>query len=223
MLGAFLAAGMLGSVLGVVLGGVIAEHWGWQAGFGAVGIPGLFLAVVFLLLVRDYKTVALPPRERADGGLKARGTRRDRRTAAGRARRSSPVLARDSICSSCPTIWAWLPSYFNRYYGLAPDKAGVKTAVVVLVGGVGALVWSMVADRLSARIPRARLLVPAATAVLTTVFMCVAFAGLAPGNAQFALIVAGGRDGRQRGSDRRRRDRRHPPGAARDRGSRSCR
>ena len=60
VLGAFLAAGMFGSVLGVMLGGFIADRWGWQAGFGAVGIPGLLLAVVFLLVVRDYKTVALP-------------------------------------------------------------------------------------------------------------------------------------------------------------------
>src|SRR6476620_5632841 len=33
VLGAFLAAGLVGSVLGVVLGGFIAEHWGWRAGF----------------------------------------------------------------------------------------------------------------------------------------------------------------------------------------------
>ena len=90
------------------------------------------------------------------------------------------------------TVWAWLPSYLNRYYGLAPDQAGLKTGIVVLVGGVGALVWSAVADRLSSRIPSARLIVPAVAAVLTTVFMCVAFAGLPPGNAQFLLIVAGG-------------------------------
>ncbi|HET9045326.1 MAG TPA: MFS transporter, partial [Casimicrobiaceae bacterium] len=61
VLGGFLAAGLVGSVLGVALGGVIAERWGWQAGFGAVGIPGLLLAVLFLLIVRDYKTVALAP------------------------------------------------------------------------------------------------------------------------------------------------------------------
>src|SRR4029079_7920149 len=47
ILGAFFLAGIFGSVLGVVLGGIIAERWGWQAGFGAVGVPGLLLAVVF--------------------------------------------------------------------------------------------------------------------------------------------------------------------------------
>src|SRR5499427_7748631 len=60
ILGAFFLASLFGSVLGVVLGGVIAERWGWQSGFGAVGIPGLLLAFVFLVVVRDYKTIALP-------------------------------------------------------------------------------------------------------------------------------------------------------------------
>ena len=89
------------------------------------------------------------------------------------------------------TTWAWLPSYFNRFYGLAPDQAGLKTGIVVLVGGVGALLWSTVADRLSALMPRARLIVPAIAAVATTALMIAAFAGLPPGPVQFALIVAG--------------------------------
>ena len=54
----FLAAAVVGSVLGVVLGGVITRHWGWQAAFGMVGLPGLVLALAFLL-VRDYRTVPL--------------------------------------------------------------------------------------------------------------------------------------------------------------------
>jgi MFS family permease len=191
VLGAFLAAGMIGSVLGVVLGGFIAQHWGWQAGFGAVGIPGLVLCVVFLLVVRDYKTVALPSTNATTGTprLSARAV-------------VSELLRPRTALVTCigaglnllvvSTIWAWLPSYLNRYYGLAPDQAGLRTGIVVLVGGVGALIWSAVSDRLSSRIPSARLIVPAAAATLTTVCMCVAFAGLPPGPAQFLLIVAGG-------------------------------
>ena len=89
------------------------------------------------------------------------------------------------------TTWAWMPSYFNRFYGLAPDQAGVKTGLVVLVGGIGAVVWSVVADRLSGRFPRARLQVPAICAVLTAAFMFVAFGVLSPGSLQFAFIIAG--------------------------------
>jgi len=191
VLGAFLAAGMIGSVLGVVLGGYISQRWGWQAGFGAVGIPGLVLCVVFLLVVRDYKTVALP-----SGGSTVGAQRLSARAVVNELLRPRTALV---TCIGAglnllvvSTIWAWLPSYLNRYYGLATDQAGLKTGIVVLVGGVGALVWSTVADRLSSRIPNARLIVPAVAAVLTTLFMCVAFAGLPPGNAQFLLIVAGG-------------------------------
>src|SRR5512145_2263112 len=60
LLAAFFAAASIGSVLGVLLGGVIAARWGWQAAFGVVGFPGLVLALLYLR-VRDYRTVALTP------------------------------------------------------------------------------------------------------------------------------------------------------------------
>ncbi|HRT56845.1 MAG TPA: MFS transporter, partial [Candidatus Paceibacterota bacterium] len=63
VLGAFFAASLVGSVLGVALGGAIAERWSWQAGFGIAGLPGLVLAGLFVLLVREDATAALPVRE----------------------------------------------------------------------------------------------------------------------------------------------------------------
>ena len=57
----FFSAGSFGSVLGVMLGGVIASHWGWKAAFGVVGVPGLVLALLYVF-VRDYRTVDLTPR-----------------------------------------------------------------------------------------------------------------------------------------------------------------
>jgi predicted MFS family arabinose efflux permease len=190
ILGAFLAAALVGSVLGVVLGGVIAQHWGWQAGFGAVGVPGLVLAFLFLLIVRDYKTVALPTAQRSQGHAKLTA-----RAVVGELFRPRTAIV---TCIGAglqlvmvSTTYAWLPSYFNRFYGLSPDKAGLRTGVVVLMGGIGAILWSILADRLSARFPRARLQVPAIAAVATAVLMTAAFAGLRPGPLQFALIVAG--------------------------------
>src|SRR5262249_57484121 len=56
LLGGFFASASVGSVLGVILGGVVATHFGWQAAFGVVGIPGLALALLYLF-VRDYRTV----------------------------------------------------------------------------------------------------------------------------------------------------------------------
>jgi predicted MFS family arabinose efflux permease len=190
VLGAFLASGIFGSVGGVVLGGFISEHWGWQAGFGAVGIPGLLLAFLFLLIVRDYKTVALPSRSGAS-------TQKLTATAiVGELLRSRTAivtcLAHALLFVMVSATWVWLPSYFSRYYGLGSDQAGLKTGLVVLMGGIGAIVWSAVADRLSARLRIARLLVPATASAITALLMWIAFLALPPGNAQFALIIAGG-------------------------------
>ena len=63
--------------------------------------------------------------------------------------------------------YAWLPSFLNRYYGLAPGAAGVKTGLIVLLGGLGAVAWGMLADRLSGRLACARLYVPAIAAFLS--------------------------------------------------------
>lgn len=191
VLGAFFLAGILGSVLGVVLGGVIAQHFGWQAGFGAVGVPGLLLAFVFLAFVRDYKTVALP-KAAGHGGRAAMAAKA---IVAALLRPRTALVASLGAGFQLLTLsmtYAWLPTYLNRYYGLAADQAGMKAGLVVLAGGIGALLWGVVADRLSSRLPRARLQVPIVGAVLTTVFMGSAFALFAPGAAQFALILCGG-------------------------------
>jgi MFS transporter, Spinster family, sphingosine-1-phosphate transporter len=46
LMAGFFAAASVGSVLGVMLGGLIATHWGWKATFGVVGFPGLLLALL---------------------------------------------------------------------------------------------------------------------------------------------------------------------------------
>jgi len=61
VLGAFISAGLFGSVLGVVVGGVVAAQSGWRMAFLAVGAPGLLLVMIYPFVVRDYKTVALAP------------------------------------------------------------------------------------------------------------------------------------------------------------------
>ena len=72
LLAGFFASASVGSVLGVMLGGVIASRWGWQAAFGVVGVPGLVLALLYLK-VRDYRTVELAPGLDAKRQLARRG------------------------------------------------------------------------------------------------------------------------------------------------------
>jgi len=196
LLSAFFAAASVGSVLGVLLGGVIAARWGWKAAFGVVGIPGLLLALLYLL-VRDYRTVDLTPQltqaTRSTGnalthiiGVLAR-TRTLLWVCAGAAVQLIVVSA----------VWAWLPSYLNRVHGIAPDQAAIKAALVVLCGAAGTVVWGAVADRCGAVRARMKLHAVAVLCVATTLVLLPTFgahaAGFAlPPQVQFALIALGG-------------------------------
>jgi len=192
----FLATVSVGSVLGVMLGGLIASQWGWQAAFGVVGFPGLVLALLYLT-VRDYRTVELTPAlDKATYSMS---------DAAGHIVkilvRSRTILwvciggAAQLIVVSA--VWSWLPSFLNRAYGLAPAEAGVKAALVVLAGGIGSVVCGAVVDRAGASRPRAKFTALALLCIATLVILMLAFEprllglSLSPG-LQFALIVLGG-------------------------------
>ncbi|HEX4233365.1 MAG TPA: MFS transporter [Caldimonas sp.] len=196
LMAGFFASASVGSVLGVILGGVIADRWGWKAAFGVVGIPGLALALLYLF-VRDYKTVELTPRlEQA------------RQSAGSVARHIVRVLTRSRtmlwVCIGAPaqlivvsSVWAWMPSFLVRTQGMTPQAAGIKASLVVLAGAVGSVVWGAVVDRVGRRGPGAKLRAVAMLCLATLVVICFAFGaprlGIAlSGNAQFALILLGG-------------------------------
>jgi MFS family permease len=196
LLGGFMSAASVGSVLGVALGGVIAARWGWQAAFGVVGIPGLVLSLLYFK-VRDYRTVAV--------GTQNQGASRQ---LAGVARaalfavKRSPTLLWVAIGSAVQLIvlssmWAWLPSFLNRVHGVPADQAGVRAALIVLCGAFGSVAWGVVCDIAGKRHPRARVLAMAVLCLVSTVFLGAAFGlpllGVQLSNqAQFGLFALGG-------------------------------
>ena len=172
---------------------MIATHFGWQAAFGVVGIPGLLIAVLYFF-VRDYQTVK-PATTTTAGGA---ASRRDMV----RSILLSPTVRWVCIGAGAQLIrvsalWSWLPSFLNRSYGLAPDKAGIQAALVVLAGALGSLVLGIVVDRAGVRRPGSKFLAVALLSLLSMVALMVAFGGahaglvLAP-RPQFLLILLGG-------------------------------
>ncbi|WP_336049101.1 MFS transporter [Streptomyces sp. CA2R101] len=251
VLSVFQAAGPLGSVLGVVLGGVMAGQLGWRVTLGAFGIPGLLLALLFLK-VRDYRAPAVS-RAGGAGGTGTAGPDADSGAAAhtdsgaasdaasdaagegltahrapsGRQDLAATVrkLFRSRTAVWCylggalnlvvlSTLYTWLPSYLGRAYGLSSAQAGMKAALFILAGFLGAIVFGHLADRCAAGRPRRRLMVPAVLAAGTWGLLFTAFGVLGPGSAQYAVRTdrdrraSGGRGARHRPGGR---DRRGPP------------
>lgn len=54
----------IGTLLGMALGGVVAELHGWRVAFLLVGLPGVFLAILLLLTARDPRVVEMRDRMR---------------------------------------------------------------------------------------------------------------------------------------------------------------
>jgi predicted MFS family arabinose efflux permease len=52
----------VGTMVGAMSAGFVAQAWGWRAAFVAVGVPGLLVAVAMRVFMRD------PPRVRTDAG-----------------------------------------------------------------------------------------------------------------------------------------------------------
>ncbi|MBU3863123.1 MFS transporter [Streptomyces sp. 4503] len=196
-LSVFQAAAPLGSVLGVVFGGVMIGRFGWRMTLGAFGVPGLLLALLFLK-VRDYRVPATP-----DTGTPAsagRSPAAEARPALGTTLRELYQARTAMWCYLggalnlvvLSTLYTWLPTYLNRAYGLSSAASGAKAALVILAGVVGAVVLGHLADRLGGTSPRRKLVVPAVMAAATWTLLTAAFGALQPGSAQFALVVAAG-------------------------------
>ena len=65
-------------------------------------------------------------------------------------------------------------------------------AVVILLGGIGAVAWGYAADRRAQRNARAKMTLPAGCLVVAALLLAPAFGFLPPGNLQFLAIAAGG-------------------------------
>lgn len=147
----------IGVFLGYAAGGLIGQHFGWQAAFLVVGIPGLILAA---LVWRTRE----PKRGESEGLLSGRQRTRQDPFAFRLLRTPSVSFA---IATSVFAYFVlgglgfWLTSYLVRHYHLSTGSAGVIAgALFVIGGGIGTVAGGYLADRLLPRQPAARLLVP---------------------------------------------------------------
>jgi len=188
ILGSFLVAALIGSVVGVMIGGVAVQHWGWRGGFVVAGLPGIVLAVALVLAGRTIVPAAPSVAAGREGIWRTTGAVF---TAFARAR-SAPLacIAAGLQLISVSSMYAWLPSYFHREYGLASAQAGVAAGLVVLAGVPGAIGFACAADAMTRRFPSARYYLPATASLLTAIFTAAAFS-TASGSMQVAWLLVG--------------------------------
>ena len=189
--GAFIAGGSFGSVLGVALGGSLAVHFGWRWSFAAMALLGLVLVALYRLLVNDRKLDAHRVDDRAEGEpVSASGERAKLRTLF-----STPSVIAAYVGSGLQlfiagALFAWLPSYLNRAYGLPADKAAGLAAIAILFMGVCMIVCGAVTDRLSRTVALRKWTTAIVYSLVSLVSLGLGFS-LPPSGAQLALLAVG--------------------------------
>lgn len=186
--GAFIAGGAFGSVLGVSVGGAVAQVAGWRWAFAVMGITGLVLAAVYGAVVKESK---LAPHGGAGTGAAA-----PERLRAQVPRLFSSVSVISAYVGSglqmfvAAALLAWLPSYFDRAYHLAPAQAGAAAGGYAVVIGCGMILGGVVSDRVSSTTPLRTWTVAVCACLGSLVLLALAFQ-LPVGPGQLVLMAAG--------------------------------
>lgn len=174
-----------GVMTGMVLAGWLGEILGWRWTFFVLGLPGIALALLVKLTLRE------PTRGYFDA-VKEKST--------------LPFAATIALLWRCRTyrlltlLYAlngfiqtglnqWWPSFYTRVFGLSLSSAGVYLGMAIGIGsGIGLLIGGLLANRAAQRDVRLPLIIGA---VATLVAAPVALASLfAPTSSSSILLVA---------------------------------
>ncbi len=155
----FYSAGIyIGILMGYAFGGILADAFGWRTAFMVVGLPGILLAVVLLLTVRE------PPRGRWDAVSREDHKPTFRETMALlRERPSFWFIALGCALTSYVAYGNgnFLPSLLIRNHGMSVASVGLVLSLVAgLSGAVGTFLGGYLGDRLGVNDKRWYVFVP---------------------------------------------------------------
>jgi MFS family permease len=192
ILGLWNASIPLGSALGIALGGIIADRYGWRHAFGIVALPGIIVALLFFY-AKDYETIELT--RLAGSGNEKKIARMGWSEIAGHLLGNKTLIFSNLAFAAntfvTTAMLTWLPSYFQRVEGISMSKASTKGGIVMLLAIIGAPLGGYLADRWLKRKRNARLLFPSLSSFLTAALLFTAFS-FYRGGIQYVILLAAG-------------------------------
>ena len=181
--GAFFAGSMIGSVLGIGLGGVLATQFGWRTSFVGMAIYGMVLTALYAIVVKP---------SRLDSPAVSQNAQLAKIRPPLRSLFSTPSVVSIYIGSGLQlfitgALIAWLPSYLNRFYDMDLPRAGGVAAIFVLSSAAGMPICGAIADRFCHDLPTRRMALAVAFCMLCASLLTIALS-LPLGTAQLTVI-----------------------------------
>jgi MFS family permease len=151
----------IGSLLGLIVGGIVNDLWGWRVAFMVVGVPGLLLAFMVPMFIKEV---------RARGADAAATTGASGALSIGEALRevfSTRAFVYIAIAASFTAflgygkgVWALI--LFQRSHGLSAGETGLLLGVALGIAGIlGTWLGGYFADRFGKTDRRHMLTTPA--------------------------------------------------------------
>jgi len=132
----------VGVLTGFLVGGVVAQHWGWRMAMMVAGLPGLLVGLLIWLTLAD------PVREKRGHGLPSRHFISECKQLWHRPGYARVVMAACLFTLGAVGSGMWLPSYFIRHHGMQSAEIGLWMAGLYGGGGLlGSLLGGWVAER----------------------------------------------------------------------------
>lgn len=183
----------LGSAIGIGIGGLIAEQWGWRHAFGIVALPGAIVAILFFF-IKDYKTVELVKTVESCDAKQSRVKMSNMDIVREFIHTPSLMLTNFGFVGCIfvnNAIITWLPTYFHRVDNIPMGQAGLKTGLVMMLAIVGLPLGGWLADVWFKKKASARLLFPAITTAINAVVVFIAFSFLEGKEQYITLLLMG--------------------------------
>ena len=186
---AFYGMGLpIGSLLGLAIGGIVSDHYGWRAALMIVGMPGLLLALVFSLVVKEPRRDL----EAAASNLAAAAEPKPTLMEVLREITASRAFMWMLIGSCCSAFLAygkgvWQIIYLIRSHHLTPGTVGVGLGIASGVLGIcGTWLGGYLGDRFGSKNPRHYMTAPILGALISVPILVV---GYTTQNTALALVL----------------------------------
>jgi MFS family permease len=180
-----------GFLIGSIAGGQIVQHFGWRMGFFAMATPGLIIAALLVLLLRE------PPRGLAEGAHERPAVATPPLSAVLKHLFSQPAFRQlliGAVLCTCGSnaIGQFQVSFFARVHHLPIGLAAATSGLISFFSlAPGMLIGGNVVDRIQRRDERWYLWAPAIGAASGSLFFLVGFSQPTVATA-VPFIVTGG-------------------------------
>jgi len=152
-------------------GAWIAEHYGWRRSFMLSALPGVVVALLILIFLRE-------PRRNSGGRETAKTDRQSAAALLSNGAYLCAIFGYAAVTFSLGGISWWMPSFLHREAGYSVAAAGGIMGPIIVVAGLGGTAFGgWLAQRWSRRTNKALYLVPALSAALTVPPALVCFFG----------------------------------------------